>query len=490
MKKLITSFNLQKSILKATTSIGSFNITGENGSMFDLEITNSSGNKYNFITKTFTSSDVVRTSSANCDSFNSSELAIQPANSGLIEGMYITGSGIDSETTVVGLKAIGNNDNNVVIMSKSHSIPNGASITFTAPINLKEIKISGGSYVNNVVFPTVGSNDSYNFKLLALHRYNTFLDNLEPAINTDPSSVNFGQFLTSGFRNNLVKEILLHQYVDTDVTVNMSSTDLTSLDVDFSANTFNISKPRNFISTSAIFSKTSFSFPITVPGTSAITKSRAPIVDYFETLKTHTVDGAVSNSKCIILDSVEHLLPGMVISAVSSGSLTANTTIQTINTEKKLIVITGNQTFADGITLTFKATGLNGPKAYGAEVSFKNLAIALTPLTVTVASSHNGASATVIPLVSAAGIKDGSTTLMKGVGVDVDSSDVSVTTRASGSNNITLSSARAIEAGTVLEVEGTSTSATITGDVFLTKMGDTDFTITLNTDNFVSIGVS
>ena len=490
MKKLITNFDVQPDALTALTSTGSFSITGENDSMFDLEISNSAGNKYNFITKTFVSNTITITGGANCSSFNSKELALVSANSNLIEGMYITGDGIDSETTIIGLRAVGNSASNVVVMSKPHSIPNGAVITFKAPINLKEVKITQGAYTNKVVFPTVTSNDSYTFKLLALHMYDTFLDNLGPEINTNPLSVDFGQFLTSGFRNNLVKEISTPQYVNTDATINMSSTALTSLDVNFSANSFDISKPRNYANTGLISSKTSFSFPITVPSTSAITKSQTILADYFETLKTHTVNGAVSSGKCITLDSVEHLLPGMTISAVSAGSLVANSTIQTIDVVEKLIVITANQSFADGITLTFKAKGAEGARAYGSEMIFKNLNLVLTPLTVTVASSHNGASATVIPLVSAAGIQDGSTTIMKGVGIDVDASNVNIATRASGSNNITLSSARIIEAGAVLEVEGTSAAATITGDIFLTKMGDTDFTTTLNLDNFVGIGVS
>jgi len=58
------------------------------------------------------------------------------------------------------------------------------------------------------------------------------------------------------------------------------------------------------------------------------------------------------------------------------------------------------------------------------------------------------------------------------------------------SNTITLSAARSVEAGTVLEIQGTSASATITGEVTLKSIGNTNFTSTLDIDEFLSIGVS
>jgi len=58
------------------------------------------------------------------------------------------------------------------------------------------------------------------------------------------------------------------------------------------------------------------------------------------------------------------------------------------------------------------------------------------------------------------------------------------------SNNIVLSSARTLEEGQILSVEGSSSAVTITGDVILTTMGDTNFTSTLQVDDFIGIGVA
>ena len=112
----------------------------------------------------------------------------------------------------------------------------------------------------------------------------------------------------------------------------------------------------------------------------------------------------------------------------------------------------------------------------------------LTPLTVTVATTSDNS--TTLALSSAAFIQDGTTTVIKGIGIDVDESTTNIATRAAGSNDITLSSAKTVAAGTVLEVEGSSSAITITGDVMLHAMGNTNFTSTLQIDDFVGIGVS
>ena len=77
--------------------------------------------------------------------------------------------------------------------------------------------------------------------------------------------------------------------------------------------------------------------------------------------KTHTVNGAVSSSKTVILDSVDNLVVGATITSVSSGSVSGTPVIETIDTDTNTITLTGNnQNFSDGVTLTFKITGKTG----------------------------------------------------------------------------------------------------------------------------------
>ena len=137
------------------------------------------------------------------------------------------------------------------------------------------------------------------------------------------------------------------------MTVNITSASLTTLGVDFSSNTFNISQPRNYISPGSIGLKTSFSWPITVPSYSAITKSQDIISTYFETNKTQTVNGSVSSSRVVVLDIIDNLAIGMQLRGVSNGYLSCVPTIQNIIETTKAIIMSSAKSFADVITWTF-----------------------------------------------------------------------------------------------------------------------------------------
>ena len=551
MKKLIKSFDVLTTGLNATSSIRNFTVSGDNDSVFDLKITNAAGKYYSFEKKTFETSLELSTTAATIgETTDSKEFVISSANTSIIVGMKVTGNGISENTKVVSVS----NSAFVIKIDKEASIPNNSTITFKAPTGLEDQVITSNSYNNSIVFPTVTSDDTYTIELIASRYKNTFLDNQEIEFDMNPASATFGDEITDGFRNDLYKKITIKQYADVVMTVNMTSASLTTLGVDFSSNTFNISQPRNYISPGSIGLKTSFSWPITVPSYSAITKSQDIISTYFETNKTQTVNGSVSSSRVVVLDNIDNLAIGMHIKGVSSGSLSGLPTIQNIIKATKTIIISSAQSFADGITLTFEALGSFGPSVFGADVKFENLALTLTPLTVTVATASSDS--TTLALVSAAGIQDGDTTIIKGVGVCAGAGDVNVVTRSAtftktcaynndptithsadekivvglsvsgtgiptgatiasinsstsfelsasttgggvaagtltfSSNTITLSAARSVEAGTVLEVQGTSASATITGDVTLKSIGDTNFTSTLDIDEFLSIGVS
>tara|TARA_X000001382_G_scaffold51022_2_gene34756 strand:- start:1042 stop:2700 length:1659 start_codon:yes stop_codon:yes gene_type:complete len=552
MKKLIKSFNILTTGLNATSSIRNFTVSGDNDSVFDLKITNEAGKYYSFEKKTFeTSLELSTTATTIGETTDSKEFVISSANTSIIVGMKVTGNGISENTKVVSVS----NSAFVIKIDKEASIPNNSTITFKAPTGLEDQVITSNSYNNSIVFPTVTSDDTYTIELIASRYKNTFLDNQEIEFDMNPASATFGDEITDGFRNDLYKKITIKQYADVVMTVNMTSASLTTLGVDFSSNTFNISQPRNYISPGSTGLKTSFSWPITVPSYSAITKSQDIISTYFETNKTQTVNGSVSSSRVVVLDNIDNLAIGMHIKGVSSGSLSGLPTIQNIIKATKTIIISSAQSFADGITLTFEAVGSLGPSVFGADVKFENLALTLTPLTVTVATASSDS--TTLALVSAAGIQDGDTTIIKGVGVCAGAGDVNVVTRSAtftegggayngtttvthtadtrivaglavsgtnipsgatiasinntnsftlsvattggehedqtltfSSNTVTLSAARSVEAGTVLEVQGTSASATITGEVTLKSIGDTNFTSTLDIDEFLSIGVS
>lgn len=476
--KFINSFNISKSDLQKTTTTRPFNIQGDANAVFDLKITNSAGKFYNFITQTFETNVKTSTTSVTSDLATGSVVYITAVNSNIKTGMTVTGNGISEKVTVA------NVDSQEITLNGSVDVASGATLTFTAVsgLNAQELNNSG-SYNNNIVFPTVSSNDVYTVLLEASIANGTELTKEEVVIDSDSTSSTYGEDITEGFTNKLFKSITINQYVDTTITINASSPALTALDVNYSSNSFTIVKPRNFEASGGF--KTSFSWTFTTTSASAITKSQTLTDTYFETTKTQTVNGATSSSKTVVLDSVENLVVGMFISGTN---FPGGDTILSIDADNKKITIPTSRSAVDGSTLTFTGKGSLGPTAYGTTLSFTNLTATLTPLTVTVASASSDS--TTLVLNSAAYIQDGSTTIIKGPGIDVSETATSITTRAAGSDTITLSAAKSVEAGQTLTIEGSSSAVTITGDVMLTKMGDTDFTSTLQIDDFIGIGVS
>jgi len=476
--KFINSFDILKSDLKKSTTTRPFTIQGDANAVFDLKITNSAGKFYNFITETFETNTIASTTSATSDLATGSVVYITAANSNIKIGMTVTGNGISEKVLVT------NVNSQKITLNKNIDVAAGVTLTFkaTAGLNAQELNNSG-SYNNNIVFPTVSSNDVYTVLLEASIANNTELTTEEVVIDTDSTSSTYGQDITEGFTNKLFKSITINQYIDTTITINASSPALTALDVNYSSNSFTIVRPRNFQVDGGF--KTSFSWTFTTTSASAITKSQTLTDTYFETTKTQTVNGATSSSKTVVLDSVENLVVGMFISGTN---FPGGDTILSIDTDNKKITIPTSRSAVDGSTLTFTGKGTLGPIAYGTNLLFTNLTSTLAPLTVTVASASDDSTA--LTLSSAAYIQDGSTTIIKGPGIDVSETATSITTRAAGSDNITLSSAKSVEAGQTLTIEGSSSAVTITGDVILTSMGDTDFTSTLQIDDFIGIGVS
>ncbi len=488
MKKLIKNFLISTQDAAAASSIREFTINGDVGSVFNLQITNEDGHYYSFEKGNFSAGTKLSTTASTRGSIKSSyEFHILNANANIVVGMTITGDGIVGETKVVGLKNPGTGTSpSVIVMDKAHTIPDSTTVTFVAEKGLNEYEMTSGSYTGSVVLPTVTDDDNYVFLLTASHKDNTFLESIGPELDLVPSSSNYGEFLTTDFRNDLFKSIRINQFTNTTATINLVSSVLTAADVNLSSFSFNIDKPRGFVSGTGF--KTSFKWTVVCPTNLAIRKSLDLKAQYFETNKTHTVNGAITNSRTVVLDSVDNLKIGMQITAVSSGSLAGNSHIQLIDRNNKTIVIGATNSFADGITLTFTAGGSSGPNAYGTNLVFQNLAIEIPDLSVTV----NGATSnsTTLVLDDASFIQDGTTTIIKGVGIDVDDTVTHVATRASGSNSLTLSSAKTVEDGVTLTIEGSSSTAIITGDVVLTKMGSLDFTTSLNLDKFLGIGVS
>ena len=539
--KTINSFNISTVDLPKTQTVVPFDVSGDPEAEFDLKITNQAGKFYNFVTSSFQTNEKFTTTSVTSVDVDGRFVIINATNTNIEVGMIVTGNGIASKTFV---SSIGEQS---ITLSESQQIDAGTTLTFTAESGLNNQKLNNiGLYSNKIVFPEVSSNDVYTVLFEA--RPGTVLDALPFEISSEKTVFSeIGEEYTDSFRNKVFKSITINQFVDTTITVNASSPVLDGLGVDYSANSFTIVKPRTF---EGVF-KTSFSWTFTTVSTSAIIKSLDFESKYFETTETQTVNGAVSSSRTVVMDSVDNVEIGML---VTGTGLSAGDKVLFVDNINKKITLNNARSISDGETLTFTSTGNDGPKSYGTELSFTNLTTTLAPLTVTVASASSNS--TTLALEDTSYIQDGSSTVIKGVGIDVDETPTTIATReapftltcahnndptithsaddrivaglavsgtgipdgatiasitsatefelsaattggnvAAGtltftSKNITLSAAKTVEAGQTLTIEGSSSAVTLTGDVILKQMGDTNFTSTLQLDDFITIGVS
>ena len=539
--KTINSFNISTVDLPKTQTVVPFDVSGDPEAEFDLKITNQAGKFYNFVTSSFQTNEKFTTTSVTSVDVDGRFVIINATNTNIEVGMIVTGNGIASKTFV---SSIGEQS---IVLSESQQIDAGTTLTFTAESGLNNQKLNNiGLYSNKIVFPEVSSNDVYTVLFEA--RPGTVLDALPFEVSSEKTVFSeIGEEYTDSFRNKVFKSITINQFVDTTITVNASSPVLDGLGVDYSANSFTIVKPRTF---EGVF-KTSFSWTFTTVSTSAIIKSLDFESKYFETTETQTVNGAVSSSRTVVMDSVDNVEIGML---VTGTGLSAGDKVLFVDNINKKITLNNARSISDGETLTFTSTGNDGPKSYGTELSFTNLTTTLAPLTVTVASASSNS--TTLALEDTSYIQDGSSTVIKGVGIDVDETPTTIATReapftltcahnndptithsaddrivaglavsgtgipdgatiasitsatefelsaattggnvAAGtltftSKNITLSAAKTVEAGQTLTIEGSSSAVTLTGDVILKQMGDTNFTSTLQLDDFITIGVS
>lgn len=542
--KFINSIEISKADVIAAGGQRTFTINGDKGAFFNLEITNAAGEFYNFTTSSFTTDRIFKTTSTVGVDTANNIVYITATNANIKIGMVVTGNGISERVIIT------NVDSKTITLDKNVDVVAGTTLTFSSESGLNSKEITSTSYTDSIVFPSISTNDTYTVTLEASIINNTNLRTTEIVYDEDPDSDTYGDDITEGFTNILFKSIEIKQYVNTTITINASSAALDTLGVDYSGNTFTIVKPRNFTNQNGF--KTSFSWTFTTTSDSYIAKSQDVLDTYFEATQTQTVNGAVSSSRTIVLDSVDNVAPGMF--ATGSGLASGNgDTVLAVDTVNKKITIDNARTVSDGVTITFTGKGKIGAKAFGTDLVFKNLTATLTPLTVTVATASSNS--TTLVLEDASFIHADSAITIKGPGIDVSETATTIAGReqtfnltcahnndptithaadarivaglavsgtgipdgatiasitsatefelsaattggnvAAGtltfnSNSITLSAAKTVEAGQTLTLENTSSAVTITGDVILNNMGDTNFTSTLQLDNVVGIGL-
>ena len=213
---------------------------------------------------------------------------------------------------------------------------------------------------------------------------------------------------------------------------------------------------------------------------------------YFQA--TDTVNGAVSSSTTVVIDDLTDIVVGMTINEVSSGSLSGTPRITAIDTVSKTLTLSTAQTFADAITLYFRAYGVEDIRsAIGLGLSFETITITPTPLTTTVRADVSAS--TTVTLDATNGIGGGNFIAYKGVGVNNTSSNLitSVTPDPDGSDNdgaMVVQLAQTLTAGTILKFGSIHKIINFAGIINIQTYPSANRTINLDLDKIITPGVA
>ena len=228
--------------------------------------------------------------------------------------------------------------------------------------------------------------------------------------------------------------------------------------------------------------------------------------DGFFIEKTQTVDGAISSATEVVLDSLDGLVTGAVITGVSSGSLSGTPKINSIDTNNNKITLSSAQSFADGITLTFKITGVASinsstglsfssnlsqiTKNIIADTNALNeegLALSVTKTVRTDAS----ATATTVNLNGTYGIAGGDHVFVKGFNILSGSVKVTSVSSSSSAGSIVVDTALADGApqGASLTFIGSSQTIALTeAKIFITSYPTANTTVNIDLDKIITPG--
>ena len=203
---------------------------------------------------------------------------------------------------------------------------------------------------------------------------------------------------------------------------------------------------------------------------------------------TDTVDGATASSVEVKVDDITNIGVGSIITGVSSGSLSGTPSVSKIT--GNLLTLSSAQTFADGITLTFKAYGsVNIFKATGAKF---NLGTSVVKENALSKSIRAGSSGTTINLNGTYGIAGGNHVILKGLGIDNSSANAvtSVSASSSAGSIVVQNSQSGLTTGAVIAFSGSNQVVDISGNILVETYPLADLSVNLDLDQLITVGAA
>ena len=225
---------------------------------------------------------------------------------------------------------------------------------------------------------------------------------------------------------------------------------------------------------------------------------------YWYVAQTQVVNGAVTSSTTITLDSIANLYVGMEIASFTSGSVSGTPLITEI--DGNTITVSVAQTVGDGVTIEFRAYGRSLlTNAFGVNVDFINFNAKGTQLVKVIRTNTTqpvSDGAITYNLEGTYGIAGGSLVRMTGFNINENGNNnliVSVTASASegsvsmnyqGSTDADITEENVVTAGTDVEILGSHQVIRVQGTVRINKYPDQNRKIYLDLNKFITVGAA
>ena len=216
---------------------------------------------------------------------------------------------------------------------------------------------------------------------------------------------------------------------------------------------------------------------------------RQPLETDFMFLTSDTVDGAITSSNKVVVDDLTDIGVGMIIHTISSGTLTGTPTITAIDEDKKELTLSSAQTFSDGITLNFRAIGLDAIRnSTGVGFTFQGLSVTADEISKTVRTTASG---TTVNLNGTYGISGGGHVTISGVNiVNTSANTVQSVSASSSAGSMVMEVAQVIKAGSKIYFDGCTDTIRLKGNLIIDQYPTKDQTIYLVIDNFITAGTA
>jgi|21_taG_2_1085346.scaffolds.fasta_scaffold00259_7 hypothetical protein len=215
---------------------------------------------------------------------------------------------------------------------------------------------------------------------------------------------------------------------------------------------------------------------------------------YFTT--TDTVDGAISPADenggyKVKVDDLTDIGVGSYISAVTTSTLSGTPYVMSIDASTKTLTLSGSQTFADGITLTFIARGTRPIyNAIGSTITFENFP-EVSPTTLTKTVRSDVSSSATITLNGTYGIAGGDHVSISGFGVNNDGdNEVQSVSASETAGSCVVQLAQNLPQGTVITFNNVYQVINFQGIISVSNYPSLDKTIYLDIDQLITVGAA